>query len=145
VNEADAAQARLTRTIVWVALLVSQAVYVALLLSGTVPVQKAPSAGAIFPIALGAAATTTAIIAHNLWRRASGAGRPLHEVAPDAAGAVPQYLIAWVLDESVGIYGLVLGFLGFPSATWALFSAAGFLLLLVHRPRPARSGYGSIR
>jgi F0F1-type ATP synthase membrane subunit c/vacuolar-type H+-ATPase subunit K len=132
--EIDPAQARRTHRIVWSTLLAAQLVYVALLLSGAVRVRETPPDIPAFPIALSVVGLSTAIGAHILWRRASGAGQPIHTRPPDPARAFTFYLLAWVLDESIAIYGLVLGLLAFEPAVWAPFSAGAFALMLVHRP-----------
>lgn len=128
--------AQVHRTVLWAALLASQLVYLALLGVGF-RIAPEPVELPVLPFALGAVAAATAGAAHWAWRRASGAGRPLHAPAPDDARAFTSYVIAWALDESIAIHALVLGFLGFPPSTWGVFSAAAFVLTLAHRPRGA--------
>ena len=47
-------------------------------------------------------------------------------------------VITWGLAQSISVYGLVLGMLGFPPGVWAPFCAVSFLLLI--RYRPVREG-----
>ena len=61
-------------------------------------------------------------------------GARRHEPPPPLQIAFTFFLLACVLDESIGIYALVLAFLGAPLATWAPFTAASIALLLIHRP-----------
>ncbi|NNL67687.1 MAG: hypothetical protein HKP30_15660 [Myxococcales bacterium] len=128
------AQARRVRLMLWASLLVSQLIYAGILLSGLVPVAEEPMALPL-PAILGVAAALTGAAGHFFWRRASGDGATIHASAPEPAAAHTSYVIAWVLDESIAIYGLVLGFLAFPMTTWSLFSVAAFVLMLLHRPR----------
>lgn len=128
------AQARTTRQVLWVTLLVSQLIYLGILLSGLVPVASEPM-NLPLPEILGAAAVLTGATAQFFWRRASADGATLQTGAPDPGAAATSYILAWVLDESIAIYGLLLGFLAFPATTWSLFSVAAFVLMLLHRPR----------
>ena len=127
------AQAMRTSRILWLALLAAQGLYVALLLSGVARLRGEPLEIPALPLALAGVAVATGVGAHGFWRRASGTARPVH-AAPDPASAFTSYLLAWVLDESIGIHGLVLGLLGFGPGVWAPFSAAGLALTLLHRP-----------
>lgn len=134
VTPTDPEQALRTNRILWLALLFSQLIYVVILLLVAQPLCD-PSSLAVLPLAFGAAAAGSAVAAHLFWRRATGAGRALHDEPVTPAAAFQGYVLAWVLDESIAIYGMVLGFLGFPLASWAPFSAAAFALMLAHRPR----------
>jgi hypothetical protein len=114
-------------------MLVSQIIYVALLLAGV----RGASEFLDLPIlaqALGAVALATAIGSHICWRRASGSGRAIHTPPPDPNKSLPLYIVTWMLDESIAIYGLVLGMLAFPVDVWSLFSLIGFFLTILHRP-----------
>ena len=133
-TEIDPAQAEPTRKIIWLTLLVSQLIYVAIILSGAIQTRAEPVDIPVFPIVLGVVAATTAVASHVFWRRATGAGRALHVAPPEPAAAFTSFLLAWVLDESIAIYGFVLSVLAFSVEAWAPFSVAGFALLLVHRP-----------
>ncbi len=123
-----------TRKTIWLTLLVSQLIYVGIILSGVIQVRTEPVDIPVFPIVLGVVAATTAVASHVFWRRATGAGRALHVAPPEPAAAFTSFLLAWVLDESIAIYGFVLSLLAFGATAWAPFSLAGFVLLLVHRP-----------
>jgi len=129
----DPERARRARTTVWLALLASQVVYAGILVGGFAPLGGGAS-NPLLPVAFAALALGVAGGAHFFWRRASGAGRPLHAEPVDPGAAFVSYLLAWVLDESIGIYGFVLGVLGAPPSVWACFFAAAVALLLLHRP-----------
>lgn len=44
-------------------------------------------------------------------------------------------VITWGLAQSVSVYGLVLGMLGFPPQVWVPFCGMAFFLLIRFRPR----------
>ena len=134
VAEIDPRLAVRTRQTIWLTLLVSQLIYVGIILSGVSQIRSEPVDIPVFPIVLGVVAATTAAASHVFWRRATGAGRALHVAPPEPAAAFTSFMLAWVFDESIAIYGFVLSILAFSAATWAPFSLAGFALLLVHRP-----------
>lgn len=132
-EEPDPEQLARTTQVLWAALLASQLVYVGILLSGMLDVPDEPGVSSTFPAVLAAVAIPLAAAAHFFWRRASGAGLSLHDSRPEPEAAFQGYVIAWVLDESVAILGLVLGMLGFGMAIWAPFQVGAFLLMLLHR------------
>lgn len=122
--------------ILWLTLLVAQAVYVAVGLTAPGLLGTSLADRAAFPLALGGVALASAAVAHVMWRRASGAGLAVHQ----AREADPQQtftflLLAWVVDESIALYGMLLALLGFALSTWLLFAAGAAALMLVHRPR----------
>jgi hypothetical protein len=129
--QVDPAQAKRTNQILWLVLLASQAAYVGIVLVGTQVAEEPPDLPAI-PLALAVVTVATGAGSHFCWRRATGAGRPLHSSPPEPAAAATFYILAWVLDESVA--GLVLGLLAFAPAVWGPFSLVAFSLMLVHRP-----------
>ena len=130
----DPEQARRTNQVLWIALMLSQAIYglVALLVA-----EPRDGVVAAMPLVLAAVGVASGVGAHLSWRRATGAGRALHAEPVRLADRFRGYLIAWVLDESIAVFGLMLALLGFRSTTWAPFLAAGMARMLVHRPRPA--------
>jgi len=132
-SQVDPAQARFTNLVVWVVLLASQLIYVAILLSG-VRTNPEPMDLPALPVALGVVALVTGLGSHLSWRRATGASRALHQDSPDPGTSFTFYMLAWTLDESIAVYGLLLGLLAFSPFVWALFSLAAFILLLSHRP-----------
>jgi len=132
-TQVDPEQAKRITLVVWITLLASQGIYVALLLSGFIT-HAEPLHLPILPMLLGGVALGTAVGSHVCWRRAWGAGRAIHEAQPDPGTSFTSYLLSWMLDETVAIYGLVLGLLGFALAVWIPFSIAGFVLMLMHRP-----------
>src|SRR5262245_19319762 len=133
-SQVDPAQARRVNKILWLTLLASQVVYVAVNLSGAARTRERPLDLPALPIALAVIAVATAIASRLAWRHASGAGRPIHSTPPDPGASFTYYILAWVLDASIAIYGLVLGLLAFSPAVWGSFSVAAFVLMLVHRP-----------
>ena len=118
--------------VIWGSFLFAQALFVALLLAGIVPAGRSQPAHLVTIFSL--LALAAGIGAHIMWRRARAPlDRVMREV-PDPVALLPFYIVAWALDEAVALLGLVLGFLGFPAVVWSAFSAAGFILTLVHRP-----------
>ena len=51
-------------------------------------------------------------------------------------------VLTWGLCETVGIYGLVLGLVGFPAHVWASFSVVSLLALYWARPK-GKTGHES--
>jgi hypothetical protein len=133
-SELDPEQARRVNKILWLALIASQAVYLGVVLSGVGTSRNQPLDLPALPIALATVAVATAIGSHLCWRRASGAGRPIHRTSPNPAASFTFYILAWALDESIAIYGLILGLLAFSAEVWSPFSVAALALMLVHRP-----------
>jgi len=132
--------------IVWGAIFSSQLVYVGLALSGIL--RGSPSGGpAILLPVFAVVAVGSAVGAHLLWMRGLVQGRrdadsfaievPPPDPAALPAGVAPLLVVAWSLDESIAVYGLVLAILGFSTASWAPFAAAAFLLTILHAPRTA--------
>jgi hypothetical protein len=132
-QQIDLEQARRTNWVLWASLLLVQVVYVGILVSGLLPPRPEPPP-ATFALVLGVSAVGIAIFAHVCWRRSRGAGRAVHEPPPTQQAAFTSFLLACVLDESIGVFGLALGYLGAPMETWAPFIAAAVALLLIHRP-----------
>jgi hypothetical protein len=121
--------------LVWLLLLASQAVYIAVALLhpglGATDLAENP----IFSVALALVAVVSGGMAHILWRRASGANLSLHEFSSrHPVQMFPLFIMAWSIDESIAIYGLVQALLGISIMIWLPFSLAGALLLMLHRP-----------
>lgn len=126
--------------ILWLALLSAQLVYLGLAASGIGP--RDPEFGSNLPVflpALALVALGTAVVAQLFWRSSAEAPPRVLGAVPDGEGTpVPtSQVVAWVLDESIAVYGLLLAFLGYPAASWTLFNACAFVLFLMHRPRSA--------
>jgi hypothetical protein len=132
--EIDSAQARRNNQIIWLTLLASQLIYVAVILSGAARTRTEPFELPVLPIALAVVAVATGIGSHLCWRHAVGAGQPIHSEPPKPARSFTFYMLSWILDGSVAVYGLVLGLLAFSPAAWGPFSLAAFVLIVVHRP-----------
>lgn len=109
--------------IIWLALVLSQAAYVfvAFVARGSAAISLA--ANPLLPLALAVVAVVTGTVAHMFWGRAS-----------DEEAELTFLLLAWALDESVAIYGLVQALLGVPIWVWPWFCLAGVALLFMHRP-----------
>jgi hypothetical protein len=121
--------------VIWLALLASQAVYIGVALIFSDAVGTGLGDNRILSVALALVSVASAALAHSLWRRASGAGLSLHEIATrQPARSVVFFIQAWAIDESIAIYGLMQALLGVPIAIWLPFSCAGALLLVLHRP-----------
>jgi F0F1-type ATP synthase membrane subunit c/vacuolar-type H+-ATPase subunit K len=121
--------------LIWLLLLASQAVYVAVALIhpglGATNLGESP----VLSLALGLVAVVSGGVAHVIWRRASGANLSLHEFSNrQPAQMFPLFIMAWSIDESIAIYGLVQALLGISTLIWLPFSLAGALLLMLHRP-----------
>jgi len=142
-----AASARTVWWIIWGALAVSQVIYV--VVPGLVsPEPRDNASDPIFPIVLGVVAAAQA---GGLWMWFQiGAVRKIRDgrLDPDTpsglASLFTTLILAWVLAESIGIYGFLLHFLGAPSGAWAPFSVLAGLMLFLCRPgqaalRPPRS------
>lgn len=128
------------RWIVWAALAASVLIYFGVALSGVFG--SGPPAGASWlPRLFGAAGVTASIAAHLLWRRATGAGLPVHRRGAGAPGLVSALgaglLAAWALDEAIAVLGLAL--LRYPREDWFLFFVVSLALLLAHRPVSRRA------
>lgn len=133
-TQPDPEQALRVRRVLWLTLLLSQAVYVVVIVSGVARTAEEPPDLPVLPIALAVVAVTTAFGAHLSWKRAAGAGRPAHSSPPDPASSLNFSLVAWVLDESIGVFGLTLGIMAFPPRVWGPFSLAAWALMFIHRP-----------
>ncbi len=131
----DPRERRLAHTralLIWGSFLMAQVLFVALLLAGIAPTggSRPGELVTVFAVlALGAG-----IGAQVMWRRARGPFDRVMRETPDPATLLPLYIVAWALDETIALFGLVLGLLGFPPAVWSAFSVAGFILTLIHRP-----------
>ena len=132
--EIDASQARRNNRIIWTTLLAAQVAYVAVVLSGLAQTRAEPLELPALPIALAIVAIATGFGSHLCWRRAVVAGRPSGSEAPKRSRSSTLYLVSWVLDESIAVYGLVLGILAFDPLTWGPFSLGALVLTVLHRP-----------
>lgn len=125
--------------IIWSVLAISQIIYL------FVPVPPREGAGAmpaVFPIALGIVALVeglgvVALLRIRAFNPIQG-GRLDPASKEGAAQLLTTLILAWVLAESVAIYGLVLRFLHFDLPYSAAFAIAGAFLLFLGRPWQAK-------
>jgi F0F1-type ATP synthase membrane subunit c/vacuolar-type H+-ATPase subunit K len=124
-----------TFVVIWVALAVSQLVYI--FVPAPIP-ENASTLPNIFPIALAVVALIQAVGIVVLLRVRAFAPVQSGRIDPTSTSGTAQLfttlILAWVLAESIAIYGLVLRFLHFSLPYSASFAAAGALLLFVGRP-----------
>ncbi len=142
----DPTQTRQAIRIFWLTLLASQVVYVAVIVGLDMRSRREPVDAPALLTTLAVVSVAMGLGAHFSWRRASGAERPtpfsptppsspLYRLLPPFYRLLPPfYLLAWLLDESIAICGLILGFLAFSPGVWIPFSLAAFVLMLIHRP-----------
>jgi hypothetical protein len=98
----------------------------------------APPLPAVVPLLLGGIAAFQAVAADLLHRaslRAAASVGARRQGAPGTGGALGPALAAWVLDQVIVAYGLVLALQGAGPPTWGAFCAVGGVLLWLHRPR----------
>src|SRR5262245_30697563 len=124
---------------VWAALALSQLVY---LFIPAPPRENTGEISGAFPLVLGIVAVLQAILIAGLLQLRAFKPIQAGQLDPTSkAGAAQLFttlMIAWVLAESVAIYGLVLRFLQFPLTTSLPFSLAGAFLLFLGRPWNSR-------
>lgn len=119
--------------ILWVALVVSQAIYLGI---------PSPRAGEGTPQAFAAVlalVATTQAVGVLLFFRIAGVRRiQSGKLDPTTAAGMGQLftvlILSWVLTEAIAIYGLVLRFLGGPLWQTGLFALAAFALMVVTQP-----------
>jgi hypothetical protein len=121
--------------IIWSALMVSQVIYLFVPASGR---EATANQAAAFPIALGIVAFAQAVGIIVLLKIRAVDPIQLGKLDPGAKEGIAKLFItlmlAWVLAESVAIYGLVLRFMHYDFVYFAPFSAAGAFLLFLARP-----------
>ncbi len=121
--------------IIWSVLMVSQVIYLLVPASGQ---EATANQGATFPIALGVVAFAEAVGIIVLLKIRAVDPIRLGKLDPGAKEGIAQLfttlIMAWVLAESVAIYGLVLRFMHYGFVYFAPFSAAGAFLLFFGRP-----------
>lgn len=126
------------RTIIWAAMVGAVAVYLLLgmQLGGRMAFGEL-SRSPILPIAFGMVALGNAFAASFFWRRLRAADEE-RASRPEAASEshssqLPRWIVVWALDESVGVFGLVLALLGYPLSIWVGFPLGAAVLLTLHR------------
>ncbi len=141
----------MTMRILWAALLVSQGIYLGLVVGQVIPPPEEPPEPVLLT-GLSAAAMFSAVLSILLPRmfyRQALAGPQFAHAEGMAQGpdgvlgvalrlAFAPFIIGCALAESVAIYGLILGLIGFSLLTVAPFFAAGAMLMLVQFPTEGR-------
>lgn len=125
--------------VVWACLIVSLSIYGAMPLLLPPPQEPPPQPQAVFIGALALVGLMTAAATVLLRRfallRPTRAGTLDITTKAGAARFSAISMLAWVLSESIGVYGLVLFFLyRVPTLLYPFLSAA-VLLLIIHAPR----------
>ena len=131
-------QLRQTLWIIWAALLSALPLYaVVAVMVGPVSVGMADSTS-LLAQALGVFALVASVIAHLSWRKGCNAALavPLNpgDAETNLQAEQRHFITAWALNQSIGVYGLVLALLGSPLTVWPLFIGSATLLFLIHRP-----------
>ena len=125
--------------IVWSALAISQVIYLSL----PAPPRESPAnLLGVFPLALGVVAFAESVGMVALLRIRAFNPIQTGRLDPLSQKGVTELfttlILAWMLAESIAIYGLVLRFLGFGMAYSSPFAAAGAFLLFLGRPWQAK-------
>ncbi len=129
--------------ILWLAMLGTHALYLAILVMGLYERPPEPP-DPIILVALAGAALGTAVasfVVPAVLRK--NAGAPV-AADPDVArrqalsAALTPFILSLALSEAVSVMGLVVGFNGHPAFAWAPFLACGALLVAVRFPTEGR-------
>jgi hypothetical protein len=124
--------------IVWSVLAVSQVIYLLI----PVPSQDSPPPPDLFPLILGSVALVQGVGIVALLRIRAFApireGRLDPASAPGGAQLFTTLIMAWVLAESVAIYGFVVRFMHFEFHHSFPFAVGGAFLLYLGRPWQAK-------
>lgn len=125
--------------VIWIAILAALAIYVILghALMGREFIDTATIPLALIRTIL--AAVGGAMLVGSFFIRRRMLEAPADGSTPDAAGAASKYRSATMITagicEAVGLFGLVLIFLGDGLATLYLFNVVAAVALVLHRPR----------
>jgi hypothetical protein len=133
--------------IIWAALIGALLLYV--LLVKHVPAPRQANAVPLdthMPVVLGGLAVFLGFM--SLVARGLFLGRLKTGVLPlDSDGATKIYItghiICFAFSEAIGVFGLMLGFLGYPEDTYGKFFLGGLAMLAWHIPLPNRVQGGS--
>jgi hypothetical protein len=135
-------QRKLTLWALWGSMLMSLAVYGALplVLSMDEPAST-NTAAMLTPILMlvGLGLAIASFVLRKLLLDRPLAAGSLDPTTPEGAQQIQTgFIVAWVLSEAVGIFGLVLWFLGRDTTLLYGFLAAGAVLLAAHAPLASR-------
>jgi hypothetical protein len=121
--------------IVHAAMLVSIVLYA--FISSHAPARPAPASVVLYLIAGICVAEFGVILV--LRNKLLGSAGPISSSAPDEKIVVARWrtacIVTWAMCEAIGLFGLVLRYLGFPMAQAMCFFVAGFALLLLFAPK----------
>ena len=124
-----------TFVILWAVLAVSQVIYLAVPLFAEV---GTATLSEVFPMVLGVVAFVQGVIVVVILRAQAFSPIQSRRIDPTTTEGLAKLftplLLAWVIAESVAIYGLVLRLLNFDFQYWIPFSVAGAFLLFLGRP-----------
>ncbi len=131
-------QAKLMFWIIWAALAFSIIIYFVVLktvATGSEEVLEKPDQSIVLVLA----GVGLLSIAVSLGIRILLVNPRIGKLAPGEIMKVfPHCIISWALAEAVGIYGLVLGFMGHPIGSYGLFFVTSFCTMLFLAPTFAR-------
>jgi len=136
-------QRKLTLWILWGSMLMSLVVYGVMPILLTEPLEGfgAETATTLAPILvmLGLGLAVASFVLRKLLLDRPLAAGTLDPDTPEGAQRIQTgFIVAWVLSEAVGIFGLVLWFLGRDTSLLYGFLAAGAVLLALHAPLASR-------
>ena len=122
--------------IMWTTFLFAMAGYTALSFFAVVHVTPNP----ILIRVISVFAATEVVVLLFLRRKVLAPATLVLAARPDDAGALARWkaahIITWAMGLSVGLYGLVLRYTGFPFSQLTPFFIAAFVVLLFYFPRP---------
>ena len=113
------------RMTLWLAMLSSVILYAVVVVVVTPSMEPISLPAAVFPVAA-ILAGFAGFVAHR---------RMTEESRRDSAPLHPMELLAWVLDEAVGVIGLVAAILAASPVTFVAYGVVSLVLLLLHRPQ----------
>ena len=69
---------------------------------------------------------------HLLYKKAQS----VDASAENAAQEIQKFsILAWAMDDIIGVFGIVLALLGLDTGSWLVFVVISIVLLVMHRPR----------
>ena len=122
-----------TQRAMWLVFICAVGGYAALGFALPIVIDFGPELLRILAFTFIAIGVSAGLAGHLCWRKAQQA----------APGTQPHYtftLLAWALDETLALFGLILALGGIDTASWLLFLVPSVALLIVHRPAGRRDG-----